>query len=80
MKRATLAVIASGALVFGAAGSASGASNAQGCPGNGNSAQANAGIRAESVAAAKAFAEAAGSNFGAVQSGYNHTVCGDGHP
>jgi hypothetical protein len=80
MRRIALAVIASGALVFGAAGSASAASNAQGCPGNGNSAQGNAGTRAELVAAAKAAAEAMGSNFGAVQSGYNHTVCGDGQP
>jgi hypothetical protein len=65
-------------LIFGAAGSAGAASNAQGCPGNGNSAQANAGDRAELVAQARDDARANGSNFGAVQSGYNHAVCGHG--
>ena len=54
-------------------------SNAQGCPGNGNSAQANAGQRAELVAQAKAAAKESGANFGSVQSGYNHSSCSNGN-
>jgi hypothetical protein len=79
MKKQGLAsLLVASALTFGIAGSATGASNAQGCPGDGNSAQANAGQRAELVAQAKADARANGENFGSVQSGYNHTVCGHG--
>jgi hypothetical protein len=80
MKRIGLSLLVAGALIFGTAGSASGASNAQGCPGDGTSAQANAGMRAELVAEAKAGL-AAGENFGrSVQSAYNHEVCGHGKP
>ena len=78
MKRTLLAVTAAGMLVVSSVGAASAASNAQGCPGNGNSAQGNAGTRNELVREAKDAAKEAGSNFGKVQSGYNHTTCGHG--
>jgi len=78
MKRTMMAFAVAGLLSMPLIGGVAAESNAQGCPGNGNSAQANAGQRSELVAAAKAAAREAGGNFGEVQSGYNKAACDNG--
>jgi hypothetical protein len=78
MKRGLMAFAAAGMLALSMVGAVSAESNAQGCPGDGNSAQANAGQRNELVAEAKEVARENGGNFGQIQSGYNHTSCDNG--
>jgi hypothetical protein len=78
MKRITLALLCASFALVGA--SPASADGTPGCPGQLNAAQAQAGQRAELVAAAREAARAAGSNFGQVQSTFNHTFCGHGQP